>query len=155
MDELVAVIKDNVHVGLGGVLALFIYKDNVASMKTWERFAYCAASIFFGVFVKLFISAHFLACAWHFLARIDEHNSWLFKSRLNEASIFEKYLSSVYFIFGYITHLSNHTDSLGPVNNRERLFCIFLCPFSILFSLYTLSKVPLAIRRVESNESFG
>jgi len=50
VDELFAVIKDNVHVGLGGVLALFIYKDNVASMKTWERVAYCAASIFIGVY---------------------------------------------------------------------------------------------------------
>lgn len=50
MEEITTLIKNHVHIGLGGVLALWLYKDKVDKMQLWERFAYCAASIFVGVY---------------------------------------------------------------------------------------------------------
>lgn len=50
MEEVTEAVKQYVHIGLGGVLALWLYKDKVDKMELWERFAYCAASIFIGVY---------------------------------------------------------------------------------------------------------
>lgn len=50
MDDVLHILKEYVHVGLGGVLALWLYKDKVDKMQLSERLGYCSASIFIGVY---------------------------------------------------------------------------------------------------------
>ena len=57
MDDLIISIKgvahsigDYVHVGLGGIFALFLYRENVSRLQPWERVLYCLISVALGIY---------------------------------------------------------------------------------------------------------
>jgi succinate dehydrogenase/fumarate reductase cytochrome b subunit len=77
---------------------------------------------FFVLLMGIFFVAHIFACIWHYLAIIGKDNGWVYKLDYEDASIYERYIASIYYIL--VTMMTIGYGDIHPVNHTERIFAI-------------------------------
>ncbi|OMJ79109.1 hypothetical protein SteCoe_20931 [Stentor coeruleus] len=109
---------------------------------------YIASNTIASVFVMLrllsmsFFAAHWLACMWFFIGTQDPELhpiTWVTKASIQDASIYEQYITSLYWSFTTIATVGY--GDITPITMEEKLFAMLTMMISSGVFAYTLGSI--------------
>lgn len=102
-------------------------------------------------FFCFLVLIHVLACYWIWLASTNQGKNWLIDSELNEASIFQIYIASLYFIITTISTIG-YGDIIGQ-NYTEQGFQIFLMGLAMTIYTFIISNISNIVKASEDENT--
>jgi hypothetical protein len=92
--------------------------------------------------VLVLMMAHIFGCGFHYLAILEKEMDlicWLDKFELEEASILERYISSIYFTF--ISMITVGYGDIYPTSTAERVYVMVMTVFTTGVFGYSVNKI--------------
>jgi len=133
--KLIRVVKLNVSIErLFSLMTLNIDKINI---------------IKFVSFISVFI--HITACLWNALAELQVDMGWQKVDELEDESIFDRYISSLY--FGLTVLLTIGFGNIHPTTFPERLVAILWMFFGIIVYTYIISSLTSSFSKLNQTQS--
>lgn len=84
----------------------------------------------------LLVLIHIFSCLWYFFSDEYKQDSWVNVYNVENLSNFEKYVSSIYFVFTTLTKIGY--GDITPQNNEEKIYAIFLMGLGAGIYSYTI-----------------
>ncbi|OMJ81193.1 hypothetical protein SteCoe_18369 [Stentor coeruleus] len=121
----------------------------------WAKLSFNYARMFIFI-IAFIISVHVSGCFWYYISKIDDTNpnTWIIRYNIENLSEFDKYISSIYFVFTTLTKIGY--GDIYPLTNDEKVFSILLMGFGAGLYSYIISglcsfvtnkdKIKLAIK---------
>lgn len=107
--------------------------------------------ILFFMFVLLF--THLMSCFWYFSSKFEDTspNTWVYRLGLRESEPYELYIVSFYYILTTITTVGY--GDITPVTITERIMCIFLFIFGVLFFSFSIGSLTSVLSSLNVREA--
>lgn len=100
------------------------------------------------IMIVMFMVAHFLACAWYGLARLQEADNvytWIQENHVNSLPFAQQYAWSFHWSLAQFSGEALIT----PLNGLERSLTVTVLFFCFMFSTYIVSSITTSITRIQ------
>lgn len=106
----------------------------------------------FSILLSIFLIVHIVSCLWYFIDKIgDFEDSWITQAVLQDAGDLVIYVSAMYWSFATIFTVG--FGDIHPVNNIEKILCIFWMIFGAGFYSYTIGNLLTIIQNYDKKET--
>lgn len=107
--------------------------------------------IFLG-FVGVILFCHLFACLWHFSTLLgNDQRSWVVRLHLQDSSITERYICSLYWIMQTVTTVGY--GDVGAGNTLERILCILAMFAGVIFFSLTVGSLTSILNDLDIKNS--